>query len=375
MGTFRLLLAASVMLAHFAPYSQYMPSMVAPDIAVEGFYEVSGFLITLVLFEKYQSKSLFYGNRALRIYPIYWVAVAIYLLAEWTVSGTSFFQNYLGDAKILDWPMALLIGFSNIFLFGIDILQFISGDNQGTIEFFRVLPNYFFSRFVFIPVAWTLALELMFYVIAPFIVRRLSLTIGVVILSLAARYIAYRHGFSGDVYNYKTFPFELFYFLLGSLSYRGYRLLRDASPQFRTVVSLASGVFLLILTARYSELPDTPLMHTLSPNKWFLYVSRHAYLLAIPLLLPGTVWLTRHSRIDTFVGSLSYPLYLMHPLFLALVITQPYVLSIPTPVFIVATSLLLSVLMTLLVERPIDRMRESRVKQKSRPAAVLVHSM
>jgi hypothetical protein len=68
----------------------------------------------------------------------------------------------------------------------------------------------------------------MFYLMAPFIVRRIDLTIGVIIFSLAARYLAYRHGYSGDVYNYKTFPFELFYFLLGSLSYRGYRLRRNA---------------------------------------------------------------------------------------------------------------------------------------------------
>ena len=115
---------------------------------------------------------------------------------------------------------------------------------------------------------------------------------------------------------------------------------------------------------RFSELPDTPFLHGLFPNKWFLYVSRHAYLLAVPLLLPGAVWLTKDSKFDNHLGSLSYPLYLLHPIFLALNITASHVAGIPTPIFVVIASVLLSILTAMMIERPIDRFRQWRVRQK-----------
>ena len=83
MGTFRLLLAVIVMLGHLSFYPQPIPYFLPGGIAVEAFYIVSGFLITLVLVEKYQDRLLlFYSNRALRIYPIYWTCLLLYLLVN-----------------------------------------------------------------------------------------------------------------------------------------------------------------------------------------------------------------------------------------------------------------------------------------------------
>jgi peptidoglycan/LPS O-acetylase OafA/YrhL len=88
MGSFRLLLAATVMLGHFVPfYPQHLPFLIYGSASVPAFYIVSGFLITLVLREKYQSRAgLFYSNRALRIFPLYWAALAIFLLVNWLVA-------------------------------------------------------------------------------------------------------------------------------------------------------------------------------------------------------------------------------------------------------------------------------------------------
>ena len=71
MGTFRFLLALSVALGHFGTISGYY--MINGRMAVQCFYMVSGFLISLVLSHKYdpstpEGRWLFYTNRALRIF-------------------------------------------------------------------------------------------------------------------------------------------------------------------------------------------------------------------------------------------------------------------------------------------------------------------
>ena len=88
MGSFRLLLAATVMLGHFVPfYPRHLPFLMYGSASVPAFYIVSGFLITLVLREKYQNRTgLFYSNRALRIFPLYWAALAVFLLVNWLVA-------------------------------------------------------------------------------------------------------------------------------------------------------------------------------------------------------------------------------------------------------------------------------------------------
>lgn len=83
MGIFRLLLAMVVALDHLTFYAHPIPYLMPGVIAVEAFYIVSGFLITLVIIEKYERRLfLFYSNRALRIYPIYWVCLLLYLLVN-----------------------------------------------------------------------------------------------------------------------------------------------------------------------------------------------------------------------------------------------------------------------------------------------------
>ena len=91
MGALRFLLAMSVLAAHLAFYPAGLPHPLNPDVAVQGFYIVSGFLITLVLHEKYSgSLWLFYSNRALRIYPIYWATMILYLIVDVSVDSGAF---------------------------------------------------------------------------------------------------------------------------------------------------------------------------------------------------------------------------------------------------------------------------------------------
>ena len=78
MGIFRVCLALCVVLSH--GLNLPIPAATA-DVAVQTFYIVSGFYMGLVLTEKYHSPSSFFLNRALRLYPAYFV-VALATLAH-----------------------------------------------------------------------------------------------------------------------------------------------------------------------------------------------------------------------------------------------------------------------------------------------------
>ena len=72
MGTFRFILALSVLASHVGPIPNFYPPSGA--ISVQAFFVVSGFYMALVLTEKYtgpNQTSLFLTNRFLRIYPPY----------------------------------------------------------------------------------------------------------------------------------------------------------------------------------------------------------------------------------------------------------------------------------------------------------------
>ena len=85
MGTFRFLLAMSVTLGHFGTVWGY--HIMNGRMAVQCFFMISGFLISLVLSQKYDpgtadGRALFYTNRALRIFVPYWSFCLMILLAH-----------------------------------------------------------------------------------------------------------------------------------------------------------------------------------------------------------------------------------------------------------------------------------------------------
>ena len=118
MGLIRFLLASMVVLFHTSSIFGYHP--MTGNVAVQCFYIISGFYMTLILNEKYtgrKSNTLFYTNRALKIYPIYFTVLI--MLIVWSVfvfkkgyPGTlSFYSSY--------WPLPvstlLYLVFVNVF--------------------------------------------------------------------------------------------------------------------------------------------------------------------------------------------------------------------------------------------------------------------
>lgn len=373
MGCFRFLLAASVMLSHFAFYPGAFLHPLPGDVAVEAFYVVSGFLITLVLQGKYRdSLFTFYTNRALRIYPIYWVSVVLYLVADglivtnhlpqapvWGIpyyQGTSALWWWGQSGAELDAVGMLGVAIGNLAILGQDVLTFLNAD--ATLHATGI--DLFYQKFFIIRVAWSIALELMFYAIAPFIVAKLWKVCLLLGLSLSAQVITYLYlPLSPDWFS-RIFPFALTYFMAGSLAYRGYVWIAihgNNLSRSRAVAAYATAscLTLLLLTLLFDRLPFGQII----------------YLAATAVCLPGIVAAGRRISFDGILGDLSYPIYLIHPLFMIVVIESSKVPSIPAEAIAIASTLLISLALVYLIERPVDRYRQARIRQGSVAAMTL----
>src|SRR5450759_1833879 len=88
MGIIRVLLALSVVAAHFGGI--WNLRFVGGQVAVQSFYIISGFYMSLILNEKYVGKNksykLFITNRFLRLYPIYWTVLLLTIIFCITVA-------------------------------------------------------------------------------------------------------------------------------------------------------------------------------------------------------------------------------------------------------------------------------------------------
>lgn len=307
MGILRLFLALAVVLEHVAAPVGLRPLRGVE--AVETFFMISGFYMAMILTEKYRgpgSHKLFWENRALRIYPVYWT-VALLTALLWAASNRRFDDGSpLSVFKQLDGIGAWLVTLANFLIFGQDAIMFTGGNPTGQLFFtpdFRTAPKQVWT-FLLVPPAWSLSLELLFYVLAPFLVRRrLSVLAVIVGLSFALRaYLFFTVGYRNDPWTYRFFPTEIGFFLVGALAYRFYLRLQTWSfPRgFLTGWALAFYLFLCL----HQFLPEAAIKGV-AAKPWIFFVFAW---LSIPLLFLRS----KHSSLDRYIGELSYPLYIVH---------------------------------------------------------------
>src|SRR4051794_29777908 len=181
MGTIRILLAIAVLTMTHSTELFGIP-MVAGGWAVQSFYVISGFYMALVLNEKYPRGRRGYGEfilqRLMRLLPAYWVCLigSIILGATgWgtilpragTTSAFAFWQEHA--AHLPAYQLVWLI-FTQVFLLGQDWLMFMGLTPAGALHWVKdyhtspVMPY----QFMFVGPAWSLGVELSFYLIAPF---------------------------------------------------------------------------------------------------------------------------------------------------------------------------------------------------------------
>jgi peptidoglycan/LPS O-acetylase OafA/YrhL len=208
-------------------------------------------------------------------------------------------------------------------------------------------------RFFLIPPAWTISLELLFYLIAPFLVRfKLPWIILLICASATLKYFAVRAGYNYEPWTYRFFPFELMFFNLGIVGYKIYQKLKEVSlpswlPKATLVITLGVTIFYSFLPGR--EVKDA------------LYLA--LVFLAVPLIFIAT----KKNKYDRYIGEYSYPIYIAHFFIVEILLVVFKKLSMPKS-FLSEVSLVITVAFCyLLVEflsKKIEAIREQRIQKR-----------
>lgn len=364
MGCVRTLLAVSVVLIH-----AYGFVFVGGIVAVQLFYVVSGFLISFVLIEArhYETVGDFYENRFLRIYPIYAV-VALFTLAMYLVAGGLFgIEAPFVEAFHSLGPVAKLsLIVTNITVLGQDLILF-TGVRDGTFQF---VSDYNQSEVIVwhglvVPQAWTLGVEMSFYILAPFVLPRMRVILVLLGLSLTLRTALYLSGFgsTGNAWEYRFFPNELALFLLGALAHQVWRPLLLRKGWLTPRVALVVTALILLYCASYFLLPARPF-------------HRFAIIAAFVLALPFLFEFQRLHRWDRAIGDLSYPIYISH---MAMIVPINFVFArwsgepgykgLDETAAILIATIVASVALNRFVGDPVERLRDRVRSRRGKDAA------
>jgi peptidoglycan/LPS O-acetylase OafA/YrhL len=356
LGTIRFLLALAVVAAHVrdVPFQVELGSL----LAVQGFYIISGFLIALVWTNKYQQQPhgllLFYSNRAARIYILYWVVLVLSIVIAQIIKTTTHnYPGYFGSQPHSLLPYKVFV---NAFIFGSSWAYWLGFDDTTGLYFtmdYTTSPYPVWGVMSLAP-AWTLDLELTFYLLAPFLIKlRLRYLLGIIAASFVARFGWYALGHTVDPWLYRFFPFEIGLFLSGVAAYRiSSALALKPGP----AISAAIFVGLVVSILDYTRLG--------LPHGFY---APFLYLFVFAALIPYVFDFTRSWKVDGFLADMSFPLYLAHwPVsgiwfyfrdYLHLSSIWPdYPGLVPAILSIAAAALLV-----ISVERPVERWRHSRI--------------
>jgi len=345
MGSIRLFLAFAVLMSHAGVCEI---EFIGGHVAVQTFLIISGFYMSLILAQKYKECSVFvfYTNRLLRLFPTYLVVLLVSLVALCVFDVGLFTDaNRLEKVFTRSLFMAVFYFWTNIAIVGQDIL-FLLGIDAESYSFYwdpngmASLKGYYY---ILVPQAWSLSMELYFYLLAPFILRlRVDWIAFIFVLSLGLRLLIVSKGPEYDLLARRCFPAELCLFLLGSLSYFLFGLIRGHKNKYS--LGLISWTTLVAVLIFYEQIDKS----------YALILLAFASFVSIPFIFD----LSRKNRIDRFLGNMSYPIYMVHFLIIAALegYMEEYSLFVLLPLVFSA-----SLLLYYGIETPIDCWRQRRV--------------
>lgn len=219
MGVLRMVFAMSVVLGHGVGYAYLLP--INGNAAVRCFFIVSGFYMAMILQGEYsRGTRRFYINRILRIFPAYLAVVGVTLAYRSFVGSplSCFFDNFQMDSLQLRSYLA------TFGIIGMDHLRPAWGE-AGLLDC-RIVRQ-----------AWSLETELLFYLAAPFLLRRLTFLKAFFLLSASCLIFWWEHAIGGVPW--WAIPTGLPFFLAGALVYISYESLTSRVKVKPVFVALA----------------------------------------------------------------------------------------------------------------------------------------
>jgi peptidoglycan/LPS O-acetylase OafA/YrhL len=313
LSLFRFSLALMVMAIHLSAATPPQTGRVA----VEAFFCISGFLISMVANGRYAERpAAFLTNRFLRIYPTYWLCLIFAFFAASVVPlSTAVHPSFY-------LPRTASDVLANIGIFGL---------TQETPS--RLLPA-----------AWSLHTELWFYLVIGLITaKRPRLTLVMLALSLTVT-LSILNGMT-PLQFYGTPLGNAFAFFLGSAIWQNRRFL--AHPMARYVALGGFLVFELLAWMPQLDASDKVVFLAAIAAGTFLYGLWNT---PIDRYLP--------ARVCSFAGRLSYPIFLLHWPVGAMVWSMTgIVFGWRLLALSGGTTIAIAALVVVLFEMPIERLR------------------
>jgi len=274
-GVLRTLLAFNVVLLHI--FNVYTLG----NYSVSFFFLLSGFLMTLIMHETYgyslKGFKIFWVNRILRLYPIYWVFVIL------TIFIILIFPEIAGREPLIRIPKSIVEWSANI-----------------TLIFPKIVPHRFNP--ILLPAAWALTNEIIFYfLISLGISKTPRRTIIWLILSIGY-YLGTYFYYDIATYRYSAIFASSLPFALG------------ASLYWLTKIKPLKKVRLMYISLLYFGFMLNAFFKTKLPlelREFTIYLN-----MIIAFFMVYMLYYLKSSRrwkkIDYYIGMYSYPFYLSH---------------------------------------------------------------
>ncbi len=281
---------------------------IASYSAVDIFFVLSGFYMShIITANKYPSLRNFYYSRALRIFPTYYICLFVVVVVSalmWAITSKEAplmeMARYITNTEN-SW-MSLWVIFSNLFIVTSDFSWFVKATD------FNNHP----IHLLVLPPVWSLSIELYFYLLAPFLIKKSNTYLINIILSiLLLKMFFLLLGFNSEEIELRFVLFQMIYFLIGVLSYRLYLYKEGFVARFcMGRVGFFYALFYIALAIFFYKLVNLfPL-----PNLYGRKDMLHTYLMLI-LLIPAVISLFHHfkkTKVDTFLADIAFPIYLLH---------------------------------------------------------------
>lgn len=287
MGFLRLFLALCVIAGHSGT-TVFGFRGIGAWYAVQFFFAISGFYMAMVLNENktYKDSSiLFYKSRFLRLFPVYYIGLLLGIIVSF-FSILSLFNNLTFSSKIF-------YIFQNLFIFGQDLSYLICSPLKGGSCASPVALS-------INPPAWSLAVELGFYLIAPLFLKNLHRTFLLFIIGFSTLLYVNLHfpnpfitydffrPLNLTVLNYYYYPSSFIFFTCGALGY------------------------FLIYKKQYSPFLYPLALLSILGLSFVKTVMPFWHLIFIAISIPIIFGQTKNNKIDRIIGELSYPAYILH---------------------------------------------------------------